>query len=246
MPGFISTIVQILNSAGIRVDQPSALGVRQPIALKLGAGLVGSSVDAGNGMTEVTVVTDTAGGALHDAATTSVNGFMSAADKVILNSLSARDSLPAPTFEAGAVTSLSAQEFNLAPVSFKANADSGTHDHLFDIGSKIPPGADANLLVDFSIHGFRESAGVKYGIGVWKKSATWYYTAGPAYLISIGESDLVKVDAGAHTYAPTVAAGTYSTNSHTVKLEIAAANGTDVFHFTIFARAQLTYYPGLA
>jgi hypothetical protein len=52
---YITAIIEILDSAGKRVDLPVSDGSQQPIVLKLDASLTSSSKDLGDGTTEVTI-----------------------------------------------------------------------------------------------------------------------------------------------------------------------------------------------
>lgn len=149
---------------------------------------------------------------------------------------------PNPTFEAGADTTAVILEFDLPARGIKTT-DAGTHDYLFDVGvTRIPVSCDADLLIDFTVNGFRESAGVKTGIGAWKVSGSWSYTSGSPVWTNIGQSALVQIDTSLHSYSPTLTAGTYNTNSHTAKLSMGAAD-TDTYHWIVSPHCTLVYYP---
>ncbi len=60
--GFLSVVFGFLDSAGVRVDQPTQLdNRRQPIIVKLASSLSGTSRDVGDGTTEVTLAVASSG-----------------------------------------------------------------------------------------------------------------------------------------------------------------------------------------
>jgi hypothetical protein len=149
--------------------------------------------------------------------------------------------VPTPVVDGGADATGVVKTFDLLPHIIKT-LDNGSHDYLWDIGSTtLPADVDANVLVDFTVHLYGDSAD-KVPLGCWKTSGTWSRNAS-GYLTVIGQSTILDVDVGAHTYRPGLSAGTYSTNDHTVKLSITAPTNA-TYHWVITTHVEASYFTG--
>ena len=146
--------------------------------------------------------------------------------------------------ESGADAGLVIASFDLPPFSFQTSS-AGYAGHTLDLGiANLPDDRPANVLVDWVVHAvLTPGGGARYGVGCWKRSSTFEKTDITNYLQLIGESSLVDVDAGAHTYRPgqfTAASG--GSRTHTVVLNFGAGTN-DVTDWTIFAHVTIVGYP---
>jgi hypothetical protein len=149
---------------------------------------------------------------------------------------------PTPALESGADPTVVITRFELPPRCIHT-ASAGYLGYIFDLGAaNLPAGCAASVLVDFTAQAVINST-TRFGGGAWKRSCSFSKDSVSGYLTLVGESSLIEIDAGAHTYEPATFEGAAGgTRTHTVVLNLGATTA-DATDWTVFANATIVCYP---